>query len=163
MMANQLSSIPHMEPFIPGEDPSTTAIRWRKWTKRFNHLVVALNIDNNDKKKSLMLFFAGKATADVYRGLQVLAVADDADSAVDNVFLTAKQAHDEFFDPQRNTDFESTTFVSSNKTSANPSDYVQRRDIVDSQTLTTRYEHTSYRRVCRHAFVVELLPKNARR
>ena len=70
-MANQLSSIPHMVPFIPGEDPSTTAIRWRKWTERFNHLVVALNIDDNERKKSLVL--SGKqlqTSTTVYKFLQ---------------------------------------------------------------------------------------------
>ena len=109
-MANQLSSISNMEPFSPGEDPSTTAIRWSKWTERFNHLVFALNIDNNERKKSLMLFLAREATADVYSGLHVPAVADDADPAVDNVFLTAKRALDEFFDPQRNTDLAKYNF-----------------------------------------------------
>ena len=111
----------------------------------------------------------GEATADVYRGLQVPAVAYDADPAVDNVFLTAKRALDEFFDPQRNTDFEKYNFRLLKQNVGEPIDgyisphYVQRQDIVNSPTLTTRYEHTSYRRVCRHAFVVELLPNNVRR
>ena len=105
-----------------------------------------------------MLFLAREATADVYRGLlQVPAVADDADPAVDNVFLISKRALDEFLDPQRNTDFERNNTL----TDISP-DYVHRRDIVNSPTLTTRYEHTSYRRVCRHAFVTELLPNKVR-
>ena len=57
-----------------------------------------------------MLFLTGEATADVYRGLQVPAVTDDADPAGNNVFLTAKRALNEFFDPQRNTDFEKYNF-----------------------------------------------------
>ena len=57
-----------------------------------------------------MLFLAGEATADVYRCLQVSAVADDADLMVDNVFQTAKRALDEFFESQRNTDFEKYKF-----------------------------------------------------
>ena len=74
------------------------------------------------RNQSLMLFLAGEATADVYRGLQVSAVADDADPAIDNVFLTAKRALDEFFDPQRNTDFEKYNFRLVKQTVGEPID-----------------------------------------
>ena len=47
---------------------------------------------------------------DVFQGLIVPDVAEDADPAEDNVYLRAKHALDAHFDPQRNTEFEVYSF-----------------------------------------------------
>lgn len=115
-MANQLTSLPSVEAFAPGDDPATTAVRRRKWIERFNHLIVARNIQCNERKRLLMLFLAGEA--DVFRRPNVPVVPDDADQNVDNVFLAAKRAR---WTRSETRISKNTSFDNSNRTPANRS------------------------------------------
>ena len=54
----------------------------------------AMNITDAKRMKALLLHLAGEQTYDVYEGLVVQAVAEDAEPAVDNVYLATKRALD---------------------------------------------------------------------
>jgi len=105
-----VTAIPNLPPFIPDDDPTSVAQRWKRWSYRFDNLMTAMNVTDNNRKKALLLHLAGEAVYDVFQGLIVPAVAEDADPVEDNVYLRAKRALDAHFDPQRNTEFEVYNF-----------------------------------------------------
>lgn len=106
----ELTGIPQLPAFVPDTDPSSVAQRWKRWSDRFENLIVALNVQDNERKKALFLHLAGEAVYEIYDGLVVAAVAEGADPAVDNVYINAKQALDNHFNPQRNAEFEIYSF-----------------------------------------------------
>ena len=103
-------NIPQIPPFIPDTDPTSVAQRWKRWSDRFDNLLVAMNVTDPARKTALLLHLAGEAVYDVYQGLIVTPVAEEADPAVDNVYINAKRALDEHFNPKRNTEYEIYTF-----------------------------------------------------
>ena len=69
---------------------------------RFENLMEAINIMNAKRMKALLLHLAGEQTYNIYDGLIVQAVAEDADPTVDNVYLANKRALDTHFSPKKN-------------------------------------------------------------
>jgi len=106
----ELTAIPQLAAFIPDTDPTSAAQRWKRWSDRFENLLIALNVTDNARKKALMLHLAGEAVYEIYEGLVVQEVAQDADPAIDNVYVNAKRALDGHFNPKRNAEFEVYTF-----------------------------------------------------
>lgn len=99
-----------MAAFVPDSDPTSLAQRWKRWSDRLDNLIIALNITDPTRKKALLLHLAGEQVYDIYQGLIVAEVAADADPAVDNVYINAKKALDNHFNPKRNSEFEIYTF-----------------------------------------------------
>ena len=91
-----LANIPQIAPFHIDSDVTSLAQRWKRWSDRFDNLMVAMNVADNARKKALLLHFAN--------------IADDADPAVDNVYTVAKRALDLHFKRQKNVEFERYTF-----------------------------------------------------
>ena len=60
-----------------------------------------MNITDAKRMKALLLHLAGEYTYDIYEGLEVKVVAEDADPAVDNVYLATKRALDTHFSPKK--------------------------------------------------------------
>ena len=112
-----LSAIPQIAPFVPDSDPTSVAQRWKRWSDRFDNLVVAMNVTNNNRKKALLLHLAGEAVFDIFEGLVLPDIADDADPAVTNAYTVAKGALDNHFNPKKNVEFERYTFRSSKQQS----------------------------------------------
>ena len=73
--------------------------------------MVAMNITDAKQMKALLLHLASEQTYDVYEGLVVQAVAEDADPVVDNVYLATKHALDKHFSPKKNVKFEISNFI----------------------------------------------------
>ena len=90
-------NIATIPPFQPDSDPTSTAQRWSKWVQRVENLFVALNITDNGWKRSLLLHLAGEAVFDIFDGLIVSPIAEDADPAVDNAYTATKRALDAHF------------------------------------------------------------------
>jgi len=105
-----IANIPQIAPFVPDADPTSVAQRWKRWSDHLDNLIVALNITDPAHKKALLLHLAGDTVYDIYQGLIIPDVADDADPDEDNVYINAKRAVDAQFNPQRNTKFEVYTF-----------------------------------------------------
>ena len=66
-----LGQIPQIAPFQPDVDPTNTAVRWKKWLDRFENLIIAINVTDNDRKKALLLHLAGEFGFEVYEGLVI--------------------------------------------------------------------------------------------
>src|SRR5664279_1488695 len=76
-----------------------------------------MNVTNNNRKKALLLHLAGDAVFDIFEGLVLSDIADDADPAVTNAYTVAKGALDSHFNPKKNVKFERYTFRSSKQQS----------------------------------------------
>ena len=104
-----LSAIPQIAPFTPDSDPTSVAQRWKRWSDRFDNLVVAMNVSDNKRKKALLLHLAGESVLDVFEGLVLPEIPDDADPAVTNAYTVAKDALNNHFNPKKNVEFERYT------------------------------------------------------
>ena len=65
-MAPANLGIPSTAPFDAKEEPTSVAQRWEKWLKQFQYFEDASRINNNSKKKALLLHLAGTETQDIY-------------------------------------------------------------------------------------------------
>ena len=77
---------------------------------RFENLMEAMNITDAKRMKALLLHLAGEETYDVYEGFVVQAVPEDADPAVDNVYIATKCALSTHFSPKKNVEFQIYNF-----------------------------------------------------
>ena len=109
MMAD-FTTVPQVAPFVPDSDPTSVSQRWKRWSDRFDNLLVAMNVTNNARKKALLLHLAGDAVFDIFSGLVIDAIPDDADPDVTNEYTVAKTALDNYFSPKKNVEFERYTF-----------------------------------------------------
>ena len=48
-------------------DPNTTSIRWKKWIDKLKILFVALDTDNDKKRKATLLHYTGDEVFDIYQ------------------------------------------------------------------------------------------------
>jgi len=106
----ELTEIPQFPAFVPDADPTSVAQRWKRWSDRFENLIIALGVTDNTRKKALLFHLAGEPVYEIYEGLVIPAVAEDADPAVDNVYINTKRAMDDHFNPKRNAEFEVYSF-----------------------------------------------------
>jgi hypothetical protein len=74
-----IASIPQIAPFILDADPTSVSQRWKRWSDRFDNLIVAMNVTNHARKKALLLHLAGEAVFDIFPGLDIDPVPEDAD------------------------------------------------------------------------------------
>ena len=69
-----MSSLPPF-PSFDITDQVSLGPSWEKWLNRFENFLIALNVNNDARKKALLLHYAGEAVYDIYDTLQ----ADDDD------------------------------------------------------------------------------------
>jgi hypothetical protein len=105
-----LTAISNVAPFQPDVDPTNTAQRWQKWASRFDNLMIALNITDHTRKKALLLHLAGESVCDIFEGLVLTEIPEDADQNVINKYTVAREALDKHFSPKKNVEFERYTF-----------------------------------------------------
>ena len=96
------SNLPDFPTFDVNAEPNSLAIEWNKWLQRFENLIIALGIEDDGRKRALLLFYAGKEVHDVYNTL----VATDDDYAATKTKLTAH------YEPSKNETFEVYNFRS---------------------------------------------------
>jgi len=113
------TAIPHFEPFDVHGEPTTLSLRWTRWSTRFENLMTAMNVTDVAQKKALLLHLARDALYDVYEGLVVPAVPDDADAAVVNVYTSPRTHSTTTSAQQRTLSLRSTTFASRNSIRVN--------------------------------------------
>jgi len=104
------TTIPHFEPFSVDLAPSTLAVRWTRWTTRFENFMTAMNVTDPVRKKAMLLHLVGEGVYDIYDGLVVPDVPADAYPAENNVYIAARKALDDHFSPTKNADFEIYNF-----------------------------------------------------
>ena len=96
------SSLPDFPKFDVNAEPSSLGVEWINWLDRFENLLIALAVEDDARKKALMLYYGGKELHDVYKTLA--AATDDYEATKDK--LTAK------FQPSKNVTFEVYNFRS---------------------------------------------------
>ena len=104
---NELSSkmaaaLPEFPTFDPEVDETSVGIRWSKWLERLENLLVALDIKNKERKKAIMLHYAGTKVSDIYSTL-ILPEGDD-------VYKQSVLALTGYFEPKKNLTFETFSF-----------------------------------------------------
>jgi hypothetical protein len=90
------SGLPPFPPFDPLSNPTNTGLRWRKWLRRFENLLISLRETDPTVKRGLLLTYVGETTNDIFDTFP--STGTDYDSAV--------QSLTERFDPAINKDME---------------------------------------------------------
>jgi hypothetical protein len=85
-------------PFTIKENPSNVGIRWGIYVEKFENLINGLGIDNNKRKKALLLHYAGDEVFEIYKTFPTLYNAD-------NNYDDMKKELSDYFQPQKNTEF----------------------------------------------------------
>ena len=93
--------LPPFPSFPVREDPSTAGTRWKRYLSKLNNLLSALNIDNPERKKALLLHYGGDELFDLSETF-----TDEQNSNYDT--LTA--AFSAYFSPSTNFTFETFKF-----------------------------------------------------
>ena len=65
-MANQPSFSPSFSPFSVHVDEQSAGPRWRKWIDRFENLLCALDINDDRKKRAMLLHYVGEEVYDIF-------------------------------------------------------------------------------------------------
>ena len=100
-MAISNLALPAFPPFSLDEY-STISTRWRKYGKRFENLVLALNVQDGAQKKALLLNYLGDEAYDVYENLSTGRPDETYDAVIALV--------DGPFSPQNNITYERYVF-----------------------------------------------------
>nr|XP_039271121.1 uncharacterized protein K02A2.6-like [Styela clava] len=79
---------------------------WQQWLRRFENMCLAMSVDNAERKKALLLHFAGPEVFDLYENLPAPPNADEND----NVYANTVKKLDNYFVPKINIDFECDVF-----------------------------------------------------
>ncbi len=101
-MGEMANSLPAFAPFDPDADSSSVGVRWEKWLKKFENLLVALNITAAKRKRALLLCYAGDKVYEIFDTFTDAGGVDDYD--------TAKTKLDDYFKPLKNVEYEIFTF-----------------------------------------------------
>lgn len=60
------SGLPPFAPFDPLSDQASVGLRWRKWTRRFENLLISLREFDPTVCRGLLLTYVGEATNDIF-------------------------------------------------------------------------------------------------
>ncbi|KAJ3659377.1 hypothetical protein Zmor_011067 [Zophobas morio] len=104
-MDNHSTPVP---PFHIAEDPNNVGSRWEKWLNRFDNYLIAAGIDNEDRKKAMLLHYAGEEVHDLYLSFPELPV--NTAQPNESPSLTAKRKLKQYFTPRVNKEFEMFNF-----------------------------------------------------
>ncbi|VDI24830.1 Hypothetical predicted protein [Mytilus galloprovincialis] len=86
-------NLPAFPSFDIETDKSSAGPRWEKWVERLENLFIGLDIDDEDRKRALLLHYAGERVYDIYDAekKQTLATYD-----------ATKKVLKDYFDPKKN-------------------------------------------------------------
>jgi transposase InsO family protein len=101
MMAENIPAFPSFD--VDGE-PTSVGPRWRKWALRFENMLIALNITDARRKKALLLHLAGERVHEIADTLNIVTAADG------DVYDDTKKALSSYFEPSKNTRYETYVF-----------------------------------------------------
>ncbi|KAK7112338.1 hypothetical protein V1264_011807 [Littorina saxatilis] len=98
------TALPHFDKFPVHSEEATAGTRWKKWLARFELLMTGLNITNNNRKKALLLHYAGEEVFDIYDSMS------DEQQGDQGAYATTVASLTQHFTPKRNVDFETFKF-----------------------------------------------------
>ena len=88
------SALPNFPAFNVND--SAVDVRWRKWTNRFENLLIGMDIKDKKRQRALLLHYAGEEVNEIFETLTN--TGDD--------YAGAKGKLDTYFAPKKNTEFE---------------------------------------------------------
>ena len=94
-------NLPNFPAFDPDVDKNNAGARWEKWMGRLENLFVGLNIDDDGRKRALLLHYAGERVYDIY---------DTEKGDSDATYAGTKTVLKTYFDPKRNVQMEIFNF-----------------------------------------------------
>ena len=80
-------------PFDPDLEPTTTGIRFKKYTERFKNYLVAIDVKDKARKRAIFLHCAGSKVQDIFDTLEE--TGDDLETACKKL--------QEYFEPKKHT------------------------------------------------------------
>ena len=103
-----MSSLPTFPKFSVHAEESSAGPRWRKWIDKFENLLCALDIQNDSRRKALLLHYIGDEAYDIYLTFSdakkgIGAIDNDGNTIEYNVL---KQSFTTYFTPKENQAFE---------------------------------------------------------
>ena len=60
------TALPQFQPFDVHVDEGNAASRWKKWLERFDNLLVAMAVNDQPRKKALLLHYAGPEVHEIF-------------------------------------------------------------------------------------------------
>ena len=93
--------LPSFPQFDPNPASGDVGPRWRKWVARFQNLMIAVDVSEDERQNAMLLHYIGEETFDIYETLGV-AVAGDGEKQVDKA-IDVLTSH---FAPKMNTEYE---------------------------------------------------------
>ena len=90
-------SVTHIAPFDPHAEPSTTAERWKKWTRNFERMASASGCRDDQQKRDLLLHTAGESVQDIFDTF--------SDEAAGTSYVQAKSVLTAHFTPKNNVPY----------------------------------------------------------
>ena len=149
---NMAVSLPTFPPFDVHSDASSTVVRWKKWLRRFENMMIGLNMkDDLKRKRALLLHYTGEEINDIFETLPDTGEENNYQAAIDAL------KHISLLRPIRNSRF--TVFVKPNSSQMKPSTrYIQGynswRCRVASQTMTKKSRPKSSKRALLTNFTI---------
>ena len=111
------ASLPDFASFDVDAEPTSLGVQWKRWKERFDNLLVALNIDEDNRKKALMLYYGGSGLHELYASLTT--DANEGYAAAATVLST-------HFEPAVNLTFEVYSFRSMKQEEESVAQYTAR-------------------------------------
>ena len=68
--------------FNPNTDPGSVSQRWKDWLKRFQRLIVAMDIKDGTRKRNLLLYLASPEVDEIFKTLPEIGEEKDFELAV---------------------------------------------------------------------------------
>ena len=65
----RMTTLPDFPSFDVNADPTSLGIAWKKWTTRLENLFLALDIQSEERRKALLLYYGGEELSDIFNTL----------------------------------------------------------------------------------------------
>ena len=95
--------LPEFPVFDPEIDETSVGIRWKKWLGCLENVLVALDITNKERKRAILLHYAGTKVSDIFFTLVLPEAGDD-------IYKKSVLALTGYFEPKKNLTFETFSF-----------------------------------------------------
>lgn len=100
-------SLPQFPPFDVELDKTTVGARWTRWLDKLENFMTAFNVTNEERKKAMLLHFAGDAVFEIASTLTITPRAADPANNVqaESIYEATKKALNGYFCPSNNKEF----------------------------------------------------------
>ena len=101
------NALPAFPSFDFEADRANAGTRWKKWVSRLDNLFVGMDLDDDHRKRALLLHYAGERVFEIY----------DAEKGTTEItYAATKKVLSDYFEPKKNLQMEIYTFRSCKQT-----------------------------------------------